>query len=175
MEKDHVFEIVIIDSDIHTIPKGIGQDWETAWPILQSSYPDKVVYRINEYDVANYAWSEQEITLTNEASKRISQEFFIDLDGCHQNPEDCLFGRAFVVAYQDSPLYGGIFLEDFPFQLSFRYPIIYPKFSNDGSIIFTIRPYTSISKYYVYAENDWYLIKDERIEVLFDKLGKLIR
>jgi hypothetical protein len=176
MEKDPAFQLAILEEDITASPQGLGIDWQTAWPILQAAYPSQTVYVITEYDVDSYDWSEQVIILNVRKSKALLERFNITFDDCGMklNNRECLCDRAFVIAYQGTPLYGGITLWSNPtLAASHRYPVIYPTLSDGGNITLAIYPYKSLSK--KYREEDWYLIRNESIEDLFDELGKLVR
>ena len=175
MSKDSEFQLAVLDERIKIFPKGLGQDWQTAWPVLQAAYPSNVAYTISARDIDSYDWSEQIITLNTQASVAILDKFYVTDTHCenNQNKKTCLLSRAFVVVYQGAPLYGGIFLADQPMAARFQYPIIYPMLTANEHIAFIIRPYTSITK--TYGADDWLLIKDERIEALFAGLGKLTK
>lgn len=175
MKKDSEFQLAVLDQRIKIFPKGLGQDWQTAWPVLQTAYPSNVAYIISEHDIDNYDWSKQIITLTSQASTTILERFYVSAIDCenNDNKKACLLSRAFVVVYQGSPLYGGIFLADQPMAARFQYPIIYLIFTTDEHVAFIIRPYTSITK--TYGEDDWFRIKDERIKAFFAGSGKLTK
>lgn len=174
VNKNPMFQLVILDEQIKIFPRGLGQDWQTAWPVLQSAYPSNTAYIINESDIESYNWSEQIITLTAQASAAVLQTYNPPSVDCQKgnNKKVCLLSRAFVVVYDGAPLYGGIFWVDYT-ATSFQYPIIYPMLSPEGSLTFTVRPHTSLTG--MFGSDDWILIKDERIMSLFAELGTLTK
>lgn len=174
-EQHSIFQLAILDEELTASAQGIGQDWQTAWPILQLAYPSQVSYAITEYDVESYDWGKQVITLNIAVSEAILKQFNLTFDDCGTYREkECLSHRAFVVAYDSMPLYGGITFWPQPIlPPRFQYPVIYPALSDEGHITFTIRPYKALNK--DFSEEDWSLIKDKKIEGLFDGLGKLIK
>lgn len=183
MDGEPVFQFAILDQGLTASAPGLGYDWQTAWPILQSAYPSQISYTITEYDIERYDWSTQVITLNARASEAVFQQFHVTIDDCsiENSDKECLLKRAFIVTYNGEPLYGGIFIPDYPMPTRYQYPIIYTSLSGKGQLNLIIRPYKSVSKRYMaedyklYSAEEWSLIKDKRIEDLFSQLGTLVK
>ena len=174
ISKDSEFQLVVLDYEV-TRYGGLGQDWQTAWPVLQAAYPSHVEYTISAGAIDSYDWSEQIIYLTDQASVAMLDKYEVTSEDCHKNRgKVCVIPQAFLVVYQGEPLYGGIFwIKDDMVAYAIMYPIIASMTTDDGHVAFIIRPYKSISK--TYSADDWLLIKDKRIEALFAELGKLTK
>lgn len=178
-----VFQFSILSKDFTDSASGLGYDWQSIWPILQSAYPTKVSIGINEYDIEHYDWTAQVITLSLTASESLLQKFNFTIEDCEnkKNGRECLLNRAFIVSHNGVPLYGGIFIPDYPAPIKREYPIIYPALSREGCVTLTLRPYKSVSKRYqpedykLYNDQEWALIKDPNLKDLFEHLGKLSR
>ena len=176
-----VFQFSILSKELTDSAPGLGYDWQSIWPVLQSAYPAQTSFVINEYDVEYYDWPAQVITLDTTISNLILQKFNINDEDCVDkgNDKECLLGRAFIVSHEGEPLYGGVLIPDYPAPIQRQYPIVYPALSSNGKITLTIRPYKSLSKRYrsedykLYSDEEWSLIKDKKIEELFEDLGNL--
>jgi hypothetical protein len=165
-----LFQISILDDDIGAFDKGLGQDWETAWPTLQKAYPSKVEYSFTEDDIESYDWSNQIITLTPQASENFLKNSTAILN---KHSLDYIHGYAFVTVYESTPIYGGIFMPNIPIATAYSYPIIYPDIV-DGQILFKIRS-RHMDFETKHDSPEWKRIKDERVKTLFERLGKLAK
>ena len=174
ISKDSEFQIAVLGYQSKTGPAGLGNSWQTAWPVLQEAYPSHVEYTISVDDIASYDWSEQIISLTTQASTAMLDKYEVTNTDCVKNRgKVCVIRQAFVVVYQGEPLYGGIFwIKDDMGAEAILYPIIASIVTDDGHVAFIIRPDNSI---FDHSADDWLLIKDKRIEELFAELGKLTK
>ena len=166
---ESVFQLSILTRDVGAFDKGLGQDWETAWPTLQNAFPNKIEYTFFEDDVESYDWSNQVITLTSPVTDKFLDDSTIILGN---RDVGYLRDRAFVVSYAGELIYGGLFLREMPVATAFNYPVSDYSLSNDR-VIFKLRPYHQV---FEIPSDDpgWGRIKDERVKELFDQLGKLV-
>lgn len=169
MQTQHSFILSILDKSVLGQSPGLGNTLETSWPILQNAYPQEVVYSIKIEDIETYDWTQQVITLSATASKSLSDSF--ECGGARPYPL-CLLQYSFVVVLNGQPLYGGRFI--IPESASVvHYPIIYASADNDRAT-FTIRPGHPAGAI-TDSDPEWKDLRDERIESIFDSLGKLVK
>ncbi len=162
------FQIVILNDDINKQLPGLGYSNETAWPVLQNSYPQSVIFQVITTDIESYDWNNQVIILTEEASTNL-ENFFSTTETT--NIENIISNHPFLVIFDNEPIYGGLFLSGIPIATSYDFPIIYPKQENN-KISLTIKPNNSILR--TYSVDEWKVIKDDRIKKYFDELGKSV-
>jgi hypothetical protein len=163
--KTNAFLISILEQDVNSRPPGLGYSMQSAWPVLQEAYPSKSVYEITADGIDNYNWMDQTITLTSEATDSFI-EYFNDCD--ENDLEACLTNRAFVVVYENTPIYGGIFFTKAPIAPAYHFPVIYLDLVN-GVLELKIRPGNSILENY--SEKEWEIIRDNRVKAFFVERG----
>ena len=162
----HTFEIAVM-GELLTMWPEMGYDLETSWPDLKKAYPSKVVYTITAQDIVTYDWEDQTILLSAEATDAIEEK----LGDCEPGYFDfCLNFHGFVVVYDGTPLYGGLFQHNAPIQSPFSFPIIYVMPEREPGE-FAIRP-TNTGWMGDFTAEEWQPIRDERIKSLFEELNK---
>jgi len=164
-DKERSFEFALIQGEQICTPPNLGPSWETAWPVLQQSYPSGVVYSFTMADIETYNWSEQVITLTESESETFSMVV-------SNNTPSFICYYAFLVLFDGAPLYGGrIVLKQS--NIIVRYPVVYlGRIDNKRTL--TIRPY----HFNAYLDKDdplWKVINDVRVEEALLEAGKLVR
>ncbi len=172
MDTNQSFRIAIMAESVGSQPPGLGYTVTSSWPILQQAYPSQVVYNITENDIAVYDWSHQIVTLTPQASTALIEAVVCPDEQRTDLIFLCFASRAFVVSFDEKPLYGGVFL--YPESaMGIDFPVIYVSCVGDA-VVLTIRPIHVLAGGSI-DNSSWRVIKDDRIEQLFAELDKFVK
>ncbi|MCI0399334.1 MAG: hypothetical protein L0332_25565 [Chloroflexi bacterium] len=130
------FQLVILKQSWQELK--LGYSYESAWPALTAVDRANSLFTIGLAEMESYHWSQQTITLTQEATNglidALAQAGQLKEDAAALkaleaslgwgNPvERALYTRGFVATLNGEPLYGGIFLNAVS-QMAIDYPVI---------------------------------------------------
>ncbi len=166
VEKNQSFLLVLLRGEKICSSPELGNSWETAWPVLQKSYPLNVVHRVNLDGIETYNWMEQIITLTDKESGIFSSVIR------DKEVPSLVCPYAFLVLLDNTPIYGGkiIFSQS---AMAIQYPVIYLG-QDPEKLSLIIRPFHSI--FQIEPNNPaWQIINDARIEDVLLQAGKLVK
>lgn len=121
---------------------------------------------IEENDIYEYAWTDQVVYLTQDASTTLITTY-----SCTETDYYplCMNKIPFAVTVNGDVVYEGIFAL-IGTQLTISDPVIYLQISGK-QVLLNIRPYHSL--FGQFSEEDWSIIKDERIKSIFVENGKI--
>jgi len=145
----------------------LGYTWEQAWPILKAAYPGSVWRQWTLEDIAAYQWNSQTFLLTAGATKEFRANF------PPSSSLNKLDHRAFVVRYDDTPAFGGLFLERGS-AMAIRYPVFYIDENTDSTISLILRPYHTSYEMPPLSHPSWDHVGLDKLRSIFDEEGKLI-
>lgn len=172
--EDHKFQIALMSENVSNRWNPLLVRQEISWLTLQKAFPDEIAYILTEDDIEIYDWSEQVVTITELASRNLGE--FLECPEQYWTKDLiflCMDFRAFVVALENEPVYGGIFSHDTTPSI-IQQPVIFVSLF-DEKMVFSIRPSVGIPEEEItIIEPYWYGIKSEKIRDLFRNLGKLI-
>ena len=149
---DNDFQLLILSKDYYDLNP--GRDKETAFKVLRKKGNKNHLFTITAKDIENYDWDLQTITLTEKATRALSDtlnkqgELKDDIKDMNElrrsagykgsNTEFSLEKKCFIVKYKNKFVYGGIFLNVVS-NLRFDYPVIHV-LRSDNKVAFSILP-----------------------------------
>lgn len=160
------FQLYILGSDLDELE--LGNDPDQAWGVLAQVDLGASTWVIDQDDIETYNWSEQSITLTQNASSRLVQHLsewsYLPIALSH---------RGFVATIDGDKLYGGVFLEAGS-PMAIPWPVIYPDVSGE-TVVLRLRPAHPLSaRYQDLDPSARSVIEIERVRDFFRRRGKLI-
>lgn len=169
VNSNHTFQLAVLNDMVAYEPPGLGYTIDSSWPILLDAYPSQVICNLTQDDIQSYDWTAQSITLTPQSSAAFLSA--LDCTGSEHSMV-CVVLNSFIVLYDSEPLYGGEFLLRGS-QAAIRYPVVYASLADD-LVTLTIRP---MHAFYEIEENypGWQTIRDDRVQALFSRLGKIAK
>lgn len=160
------FKLIILDDDWdHLLYRTYSL--KDSWAVLQKVDLAHSPLTVSGADIATYAWSSQEMTLTEEASKKLAAVF--------AGPAfpDSVSHRCFVVTLDGRRLYGGIFLEPWS-AMGIGFPVVYVV-ANGSQFALLVRPYhASLVEYRSFSPSAKSEIEIPEIRAFFAQQGKLV-
>jgi hypothetical protein len=161
------FSLIILSGTLDSLK--LGYSLKQSFDILSNASTADATISLASTDIEAYSWSKQVFTLTQSASTAV----LVALKAAPEASADlALDHRAFVVALDGTPVYGGVFLQ-LGSPLALKYPVIYAQYI-DTRFVFAVRPVHSVLQDYSKIPVDWNGIKSEQLKQALADAGKLL-